>query len=199
MNKINPLAAGVAAAVLLSAAFMFSQDVAMAKKEDLQVPPPSFTKFDASLTQSMVNIFNSAVMGAQREISASEIGGYTIAGVKISCFTTDRSLEEVSRYFAEKLGQEAEIETDALAGSLEEMKEMEKLTGLSWDKSLMAKFQKASEEYMGEESRTAGYDAGHFPERVVSIEIQSPYLDLSSFKKVNKTSIMYMVITLKKK
>jgi len=138
-------------------------------------------------------------MKAVRDLTAGEMGGYVFETLKISYFTTDRSIEEVTGYFTEKLGQEAEIETEALVDPPEEMREMEEMTGLSWEDGFMKKYQKAYEEYMDEESRMATYSSGNFSEKLISIEVESPYLDPGSFKKVNKTSIMYMVMTVKKK
>jgi hypothetical protein len=138
-------------------------------------------------------------MKSVRDLTADEMGGYVFETLKISYFTTDRTIEEVLGYFTEKLGQEAEIETGVLVDSPEEMREMEEMTGLSWSNDFMDRYQKAHEDYIDEESRKATYSLGSYLEKLVTIEIESPYFDPSSFKKVNKTSIMYMVMTVKKK
>ena len=195
----NRLALAVMVVVFLTTGFVFPQDAVTAKADDLQAPPPSFAKFDVGMTQTMLDIFNSPIMKAVRDLTADEMGGYVFETLKISYFTTDRTIEEVTDYFTEKLGQEAEIETDVLVDSPEEMREMEEMTGLSWSNDFMDRYQKAHEDYIGEESRKATYSQGSYTEKLVTIEIESPYLDPSSFKKVNKTSIMYMVISLKKK
>ncbi len=195
----NRLALAVMVAVFLTSGFVFPQDAVTAKADDLQVPPPNHAKFDAGMTQTMLDIFNSPIMKAVRDLTAGEMGGFVFETLKISYFTTDRSIEEVTDYFNEKLGQEAEIETDVLVNPPEEMREMEEMTGLSWSKDFMDRYQKAYEDYIDEESRKASYSQGSYSEKLVTIEIESPYVDPSSFKKVNKTSIMYMVISLKKK
>jgi hypothetical protein len=199
MKSIDLLKVATLIAVILSAGFVFSQEAVTAKSDDLTVPAPGYAKFDADLTQSMLHLFNSPIMKAQRELSASEMGGYVFESLKISYFTTDRNIEDVTGYFSEKLGQEVEIETSSLVDPPEEMMELEEVTGLSWGDGFMEKYQKAYEEYMDEESRMATYSSGNFSEKLVSIEVESPYLDPGSFKKVNKTSIMYMVMTVKKK
>jgi hypothetical protein len=195
----NRLALAVMVVVFLTTGIVFPQDAVTAKADDLQVPPPSFAKFDVGMTQTMLDIFNSPIMKAVRDLTAEEMGGYVFETLKISYFTTDRSIEEVTGYFTEKLSQEAEIETDVLVDSPEEMREMEEMTGLSWSNDFMDRYQKAHEDYIDEESRKATYSQGSFTEKLVTIEIESPYLDPSTFKKVNKTSIMYMVISFKKK
>jgi hypothetical protein len=193
------LAMVITTAVLITAGFVFSQDATSAGNEDLLVPPPGYAKFDSAMTKSMLNIFNSPIMKAQRGLSADEMGGYVFDTLKVSCYTTDRGIEELIGYFAEKLGQEAELETGALVDSPDEMIELEEMTGLSWDKGFIEKYKRAYEEYESEESQTASFNAGNFPEKLVAIEIENPYFDPSTFKKVNKTSIMYMVFSYKKK
>ena len=195
----NRLALAVMVAVFLTSGFVFPQDAVTAKADDLQVPPPGFAKFDVGMTQTMLDIFNSPIMKAVRDLTAGEMGGDVFETLKISYFTTDRSIEEVTDYFNEKLGQEAEIETDVLVNPPEEMREMEEMTGLSWSKDFMDRYQKAYEDYIDEESRKASYSQGSYSEKLVTIEIESPYVDPSSFKKVNKTSIQYMVMSFKKK
>jgi hypothetical protein len=195
----NPLALAVMVAVFLSTGFVFPQDAVTAKADDLQVPPPSFAKFDVGMTQTMLDLFNSPIMKAVRDLQAGEMGGYVFETLKISYFTTDHNIEEVTGYFTEKLGQEAEIETGVLVDSPEEMREMEEMTGLSWSNDFMDRYQKAHEDYIDEESRKATYSQGSYTEKLVTIEIESPYLDPSTFKKVNKTSIMYIVMSFKKK
>ena len=202
MNMIksnNLVKVGTLIAVVLSAGLVFSQEAVTAKGDDLQVPPPSYAKFDTKLTQTMLDLFNSPIMKAQRDLSAGEMGGYVVESLKISYFTTDRSIEDVMGYFSEKLGQDAEIETRTLVDPPEEMMELEQMTGLSWGDEFMAKHQKAYEEYMNEESMMATFSQGGIGEKLVTIEVENPYLDPSTFKKSNKTSIMYMVMTLKKK
>lgn len=194
----NRLILAIIIAVFLTTEFVYSQDAVTAKADDLQVPPPNYAKFDAALTQVMLDIFNSPIMKAVRNLSADEMRDYAFDTLKISYYTTDRSIEEVTGYFAEKLGQHAQIETGALVDSPEEMIEMEEMTGLSWSSGIMDKYKKPYEEYRDEESRKAAYSVGSFAEKLVTIEVESPYLDPNSFKKMNKTSIMYMVITLKK-
>jgi hypothetical protein len=127
------------------------------------------------------------------------MGGYVFESLKISYFTTDRSFEDVTAYYSEKLGQDAEIEIRSLVDPPEEMMELEQMTGLSWGDGFMEKYQNAYEEYMGEESMMASYNQGGFGEKMVTIEVESPHFDPGTFQKVNKTSIMYMVMTLKKK
>ena len=195
----NRIALVVMVAVFLATGFVFPQDAVTAKADDLQAPPPSFAKFDVDMTQTMLDIFNSPIMKAVRDLTADEMGGYVFETLKISYFTTDRTIEEVTDYFTEKLGQEAEIETGVLVDSPEEMREMEEMTGLSWSNDFMDRYQKAHEDYIDEESRKATYSLGSYLEKLVTIEIESPYFDPSSFKKVNKTSIMYMVMSFKKK
>jgi len=185
--------------MLILTGFVFSQDAVTAQSGDLQVPPPSYAKFDAELTQTMLGLFNSPIMKAQLEMSAGEMGGYAFDSLKISYFTTERSLEEVIDYFAQKLGQEAEIEYGPFVDSPEEMMEMEEMTGLSWHDGFMEKYQRAYETYMDEESQTAVFNTGSFSDKMITIEIENPFLDPGTFKKVDKTSIMYMVMTLKKK
>lgn len=187
------------AGVILSAGLAFSQEAVTAKGDDLTIPPPSHAQFDANLTKTMLDLFNSPIMKAQRDLSAGEMGGYVFESLKISYFTTDRSIEDVTAYFSGKLGQDAEIETSPLVDPPEEMMELAQMTGLSWGDGFMEKYQKAYEGYMSEESMMATYSQGGFGEKMVIIEVESPYFDPGSFKKVNKTSIMYMVTTLKKK
>ena len=124
----NRLALAVMVAVFLTSGFVFPQDAVTAKADDLQVPPPNYAKFDAGMTQTMLDIFNSPIMKAVRDLTAGEMGGFVFETLKISYFTTDRSIEEVTDYFNEKLGQEAEIETDVLVNPPEEMREMERET-----------------------------------------------------------------------
>ena len=195
----NFVAVATLAAGLLFAGLAFSQEAVTAKGDDLTVPPPSRAKFDAELTQTMLDLFNSPIMKAQRDLSAGEMGGYVFESLKISYFTTDRSFEDVTAYYSEKLGQDAEIETGSLVNPPEDMLELEQMTGLSWDDGFMEKYKKAYEDHMGEESMMASYNQGSFGEKMVTIEVESPHFDPSTFKKVNNTSIMYMVMTLKKK
>ena len=200
MIKSNYLViVGTLIAVIFTAGLAFSQEAVTAKGDDLTVPPPSYAKFDAEMTQTMLDLFNSPIMKAQRDLAASEMGGYVFESLKISYFTTDRSIEDVIGYFSEKLGQDAEIETSSLVDPPEEMMELEQMTDLSWGDEFMAKYQKAYEEYMNEESMMATFSQGGFGEKMVTIEVENPYFDPSTFKKMNKTSIMYMVMTLKKK
>jgi hypothetical protein len=187
------------AAVILTAGMAFSQEAVTAKGDDLTVPPPSYAKFDAELTQTMLDLFNSPIMKAQRDLSAGEMGGYVFESLKISYFTTDKSFEDVTTYYSEKFAQDGEIETRSLMDPPEDMLELEQMTGLSWGDGYMEKYQNAYEKHMGEESMMASYSQGSFGEKMVSIEVESPHFDPGSFKKVDKTSIMYMVMTLKKK
>lgn len=195
----NRIALAVMVVVFLTTGFVFPQEAVTAKGDDLTIPPPSYAKFDAKLTQTMLDLFNSPIMKAQMDLSAGEMGGFVFESLKISYFTTDRSIEDVTAYYSEKLGQNAEIEASSLVDPPEEMMELEQMTGLTWDDGFMEKYQKAYEDYMGEESMMATYSQGSFGEKMVTIEVESPHFDPGSFKKVNKTSIMYMVMTVKKK
>lgn len=183
--------------VTMTIGLAFSQEAEIAQESDLKVAPPSFAKFSPDLTRSMLEIYNSPVVAATREKAAVEMGGVEVTSFKLACFTTKRSLEEVMTYFKNKVGQDGVVETGDLVEDPTVLEQMAQRVGVEWDKGFIAKYRKAYEKYQGERSKKVTFMMGDFLEKMVIIEIESPYFDPGTFKKENKTSIFYSIMSLK--
>ncbi|MFQ5722574.1 MAG: hypothetical protein ACE5GI_08785, partial [Candidatus Aminicenantales bacterium] len=184
-------------AIIFTAEFMYSHISLSFGEDELKVPPPSYARYEKALTKAIMDIENQPVVKEVLSKSFEESGiGYAIESRTVYCFVSERNIKEVANYYGEQLGEQYEISSEPIMNPPEELAQIEKLSGLSWEKSFMESYQKAYAEYKGVESKQANFEVSEWPKAIVEIEIESPFLDQTIWKLNNKTLIMYTVTKL---
>lgn len=194
-----------AAMVVLTAAFLlapgrslFSQ---VAGIEELKVPPPSYASFDSSQTKAFDDYLAMPISQKGYQMMAEQLG-FTVK-MKIYVYVCDKAVKEVADYYASKTGLPAEIESGTLISDPSEMEEMERELGESFPPGFLDKYRAAFEKYndVGRvhsqfEISQMNYQSGGTS---ISVEIENPGFNVSTFLPVNKTVIQYTVIDFQKK
>lgn len=197
-NGTRPLWTGLAAALtLLAVQPLFSQSAPSEK--DLFVAPPGYAKFDSGQTQALGEFFQSM---NQQIAKNMEAGTDFKIELRAYIFVCDKSVEDVARYYEEKLNTSAEIETGPLFSSPEELTEDEDESGFSYPQDFLDRYQAAYEKYGDLEQTQVEFDTGDLDYAKggtqVTIEIENPGVDFKSLSPLKKTVITYTVVKFSK-
>ncbi len=197
-NRTRPLRAGLAVTLnLLAFHPLFSQSAPSEK--DLFVLPPSYAKFDSGQTQALGEFFKSMNQQIAKNMAAGP--GFKIE-LRAYIFVCDKSVEDVARYYEEKLNTSAEIETQPLFTSPEELTEDEDESGFIFPQDFLERYQAAYEKYGDLEQTQAEFDAGDLDYAKggtqVTIEVENPGVDFKSLSPLKKTVVTYTVVKFSK-
>lgn len=198
-NGTRLLWAGMAATVLTLFAVnpLFPQSAPSEK--DLFVTPPGYAKFDSGQTQALGEFFQSMNQQIAKNMEAGT--GFKIE-LRAYIFVCDKSVEDVARYYEEKLNTSAEIETRPLFSSPEELTEDEDESGFSFPQDFLDRYQAAYEKYGDLEQTQVEFDTGNLDYAKggtqVTIEIENPGVDFKSLSPLKKTAITYTVVKFSK-
>lgn len=193
-NSTRHLWAGMTAAALTLLAInpLFSQPVPSEK--DLFVPPPSYAKFDSGQTQALAEFFKSMNQQIAKNMEAGM--GFKVE-LRAYVFVCDKSVEDVARYYEEKLDTQAEIEMRPVFSSPEELEEDENESGFAYPEDFLDRYRSAYEKYGDIEQAQVEYETGDMDYAKggtsVTIEVENPGVDFKTLSPLKKTVITYTV------
>ena len=193
-NSTRHLRAGMTAAVLTLPVinFLFAQPVPSEK--DLFVPPPSYAKFDSGQTQALAEFFKSMNQQIAKNMEAGM--GFKVE-LRAYVFVCDKSVEDVARYYEEKLDTQAEIEMRPVFSSPEELEEDENESGFAYPEDFLDRYRSAYEKYGDIEQAQVEYETGDMDYAKggtsVTIEVENPGVDFKTLSPLKKTVITYTV------
>jgi hypothetical protein len=196
--RLGAVFAAAAVLLLISAGNMFPQDVG---KAELHVPPPSYAKFDSTLSKAFEDYLAMPITQKGYQQMAEQMG-FSIQ-MRIVVYVCDRSVEEVAGYYASKTEQEAEFENEPLISDPSELEEMERETKESFPAGFLDRYRAAYNKYQDQEISKCQFDLNQINYQTggtaVTVEIGNPGLNIATFQPVNKTTIQYTLIEFKKK
>jgi hypothetical protein len=177
---------------LLVINFLFAQPVPSEK--DLFVPPPSYAKFDSGQTQALAEFFKSMNQQIAKNMEAGM--GFKVE-LRAYVFVCDKSVEDVARYYEEKLDTQAEIEMRPVFSSPEELEEDENESGFAYPEDFLDRYRAAYEKYGDIEQAQVEYETGDMDYAKggtsVTIEVENPGVDFKTLSPLKKTVITYTV------
>jgi hypothetical protein len=186
-----------AALTLLAVHPLFSQSVPSEK--DLFVLPPGYAKFDSGQTQALAEFFKSM---QQRIAKNMEAGTGFKVELRAYIFVCDKSVEDVARYYEEKLDKPGDIETRPIFSSPEELEEDQEESGFTYPQDFLDRYRAAYEKYGDLEQAQVEFESGDMDYAKggtsVTIEVENPGVDFKTLSPAKKTFITYTVVKFSK-
>ena len=197
-NRTRPLWVGLTLSLTLLAAHPLLSQSAPSEK-DLFIPPPSYAKFDSEQTQALAEFFKPMNQQIAKNMEAGT--GFKIE-LRAFLFVCDNSVEDVARYYKEKLGTMAEIERKSIFSSPEELEEDAEESGFTYPPDFLDRYQDAYEKYGDLEQAHVEFDTGDLDYAKggtqVTIEIENPGVDYKTLSPLKKTVITYTAVKFSK-